>query len=349
MTIGAGGRLEDLACFGFGLDHLPECPHSSVGPVGGCDWCRWAILTPELESLLVVNRDARTLLRDDGVDTIAGIVAAARLFEIFDEADLDRIDVASARQVASRIGCETARHLDQLRRAVARATAGDGPIDRRCRRTAGALAAAALQSEHGAPRAASLPVTLRTRLDQISRDLSGEVQLASLLPVIDHLHWRGLPELISQPEWARRPRPDDSVGLRRRQLVASGTEPGSLEALVVEAVIDRCTEGLLEFGELLGAAKPPVTYCRDGMARPFGGAVRATLWRVLRIDWHATLIDSELAACWGARTIGGVRRVVVPWYVDVAVQALMRLGHRSALFQDAPSRSVPGSGEEPSD
>ena len=59
--------------------HLPECPHRGGSPTEPCDWCQWAIQTPELETLLAVGRDTRALLGWGSLDSVAAVVAFARL------------------------------------------------------------------------------------------------------------------------------------------------------------------------------------------------------------------------------------------------------------------------------
>lgn len=319
-----------------GEDHLPECPHARAGGVENCDWCRWAVVTPEMTTLVDVGNDARQLVRSDVIATVPGVVAAARLFDLFAGVDIADVDVASARGMTARIRGDTERRLESLRRRVRDVTVSAGPIDRLCQRTAGALATASLQSGADTALVESLPLTVREGLDELARTVSGGVQLASLLPVVEHLHWSGMPELASQPEWQRRPKPGSDHLVRQRQLAASGVQAGSLEALVLESVLDRCTELLLDVGAGLAEATRPLVYARPIADRPFGGRLRRTLWRVLPVDWHLTLVDSGLATCWNTTEINGVRSCTVPWVVDVAARALRERGFGSALYREPP-------------
>ena len=336
MTPAGATTLDELVRYGAGGEHLAECPHARTTDFDSCDWCRWALLTPELASLVVVAQDTRTLLRSDVLDTIAGVVATARLLEIFGGIDIQSIRVPSARQLAATVLEDTATRLTQLRTRVNHTTRPGGPIDERCHHTAGALAVAALQIDADRHLIDQLPAVVRNGLDELTAELSGDIQLSSLLPVVEHLHWRGMPELTSQPEWARRPPPGGNEQVRPRQLAAAGVAPGSLEALVVESIIDRCTERLLELGSHLAEAFQPVWFWRDASCRPFDSRLRQTLWRILPFEWHLTLIDTGLADCWGAATRDGVREVVVPWTIDIAIRASLKRSHGSALFHDLP-------------
>ena len=266
-----------------------------------------------MTTLVDVGHDARRLVRSDVIDTVPGIVAAARLYELFADVDLTAVDVGSARELTARVGDDTERQLDVLGRSVRQATRPGGPVDERCRRTAGAIAATSLQSAADPSLVASFSPSVRASLDELARSVSGGVQLSSLLPVIEHVHWRGMPDLSSQPEWARRPAPGADHAVRQLQVAASGVQPGSLEALVLESVLDRCTEALLDVGTTLSDVARPVVYRRPAAARPFDGRLRKTLWRVLPIDWHLTLVDSGLAGCWDTDEVDGVRTTAVPW------------------------------------
>jgi hypothetical protein len=337
MTTETRTRVDDRVRSLLGDDHLPECPHARGCDVDDCDWCRWAVVTPEMTTLLDVGSDARRLARSDVLATVPGVVAAAQLFDLFDGVDIAGVDVASARQMTALVRNDTSRHLDDLDRQVRDATRPGGPVDNRCRRTAGAIAAASLLSGTNSALVAALPPPVRACLDELAQSVSGGVQLSSVLPVIEHLHWRGMPELASQPEWSRRPNPGADHLVRQRQLSASGVQTGSLEALVLESVLDRYTEMLLDVGTSLAAAAKPLVYRRPTTDRPFDSRLRKTLWRVLPIDWHVTLVDTGRAACWDTEVASGVRSTMVPWVVDLAARALRGFGFGSALFHELPT------------
>lgn len=336
MTVDVASSLDRMVASVLEAGHLPECPHARRGRADDCDWCRWALVIPDLSSLVVIGDDALTLMRCDVLDTVAGVVAATRLFELFEEIDIGTISVASTRELAANVSAQTARCLDRLRGGVGLATRAGGPLIARCERTAGAIAATTLQAEVGVD-VTALPAPVQAGLNELAAMTSSCVQLSTMLPVVEHLHWRGVPDLVSQPEWLRRTRPVEVTELGQRQLAASGATFGSLEALVLESLIENLTELLLEVGELLAGSLPPVVFRRSVDERPFDGRLRSTLWRILPIDWHLTLVDTGLAAAWDTDIADGVRSTVVPWVVDAAATVLHRKGYGSALFGDPPT------------
>jgi hypothetical protein len=140
--------------------------------------------------------------------------------------------------------------------------------------------------------------------------------------------------LRTRPAWERLPRPGDASAQRARQLGGADVAPGSLEALVVEALIDRVTEALQELGPVLAGAAPPVRLVRRAGTGLLGERTRATTWRIARIDWHLTLVDSGLADCWDARIEDGMAVADVPWQVAVAIDVGERHGLVGATHAD---------------
>lgn len=305
----------------IGDDHLPECTRRRR-PVMDCDWCRWAVRTRELEQLVALALDARALLDADAADGVPGAVAYRELRVQFDDIDVGAVRVPAARRVAAAQARATATELDRLGAAVARAARPDGPVDLRCRATAGALAVLALREDPACRVPDSVPEALVREVRAADESLSTALHVATLAPVLERTHWNGLPPLVTQPEWARRPSAQAATGLAA----------GSLEALVVESVADRCTDELLRLGAELARFD---ARCR--LARPRRGrwsrAVRSTVWRRLRVDWHATFVDTGLADCWGARTVGDHEVVDVPWTVSLAIDVAGRHGLDSATHQ----------------
>jgi hypothetical protein len=183
-----------------------------------------------------------------------------------------------------------------------------------------------------------VPPALRRDIERLRASLSPSTQLATLLPLVDELHDAHLPLLRTQPEWQRRPTPGaDQPSVAARQAAAAGLEPGSLEALVVEATVEELTERLFELGDALAGHGPHVTVARPLSEHPFGGWARELVWRVSRIDWHLTFFDTGLAACWDTEDdeAHDVRRAHVPWVVALAIEATTRAGLVSALYSTA--------------
>ena len=317
--------------------HLPECPHRGGSPTEPCDWCQWAIQTPELETLLAVGRDTRALLGWGSLDSVAAVVAFARLEELAASVNLESVWVSSSRRLVDATRQAVAVDLDRLRHRIARAVAAGGPIEVTCLRAAGGLAVVALQTERGRDAGSRLPESLRDRIDQLTRNLSVEHQIATFLHAVEALHHTELPPLATQPEWDRRPpAAAGPAGLAGRQLAAANVEPGSLEALVVESLLAETTDLLVSLGEELGDIGPPVTLRRPTTDEPHSPTARSLVWRVSRLDWHLTFVDTHHAHCWGARTEGGTDLVDVPAAVALAIEVSLAAGLVSGIYPTPP-------------
>jgi hypothetical protein len=105
----------------------------------------------------------------------------------------------------------------------------------------------------------------------------------------------------------------------------------------VESVIDRMTTDLVEIGDSLVDATHPVTLTRSTHRGVHSSRTRARLWRIARIDWHLTFVDTGWADCWNARVEG--ERIVtdVPWTVALAIDVAEPHGLISATHQDRPA------------
>ena len=75
MTTETRTRVDDRVRSLLGDDHLPECPHARGCDVDDCDWCRWAVVTPAMPTLLDVGPDARRPARPDVRAPVPGVVA----------------------------------------------------------------------------------------------------------------------------------------------------------------------------------------------------------------------------------------------------------------------------------
>jgi hypothetical protein len=319
--------------------HLVECPHKDVR-LHECRWCHWAISTPEIKLLLDLRHDTHRLLGSDAADTVPWVTATTTLLQLFDEIDLHAIEVPSVRLLAERLQRSIMAVLDQLRSQLRSAVAGGGPVEQRCLHTAGQLAAAAIQQPEHTGLLDHLPPSARHKLAGAAATLSTDVQVVSLLSAIEQLHSRPLPTLRTQPEWRRRPSLE-----RTNRTAASGAAthgcpsiaPGSLEALVVEAVIGRVTDILAEVATLLSYAVPPVTMIRPLHGETLSPETRAVLWRIARIDWHLTFVDTGQADCWNARVEGDHIATDVPWQVALAIDVAGQHGLMSATHQNRPA------------
>lgn len=317
--------------------HLPECPHH--GDIDGpCDWCLWALHTPELATIRAIGDDTRVLLGCDTLDTIPAVVAVARLIELLESVCLDEVRTSSARQLIHVELASVTSDLSRLHRRIDQATAPNGPIEANCRRTAGALAVVALQCDPRRLDEGAIAPSLRRDIERLTATLSVPMQLTTMLPVVEQLHHCDLPTLRTQPEWQRRPRSRAGhATLAARQLASTHLEPGSLEALVVEATIAEHTQALMSIGETLVDLGTPVTISRPLCAEPHRGRTRELLWRVSRFEWHLTFVDTGLSSCWAGRTDGEHRCTDVPWVVALAIDTSLRAGLVSALHPTIPA------------
>lgn len=174
-----------------------------------------------------------------------------------------------------------------------------------------------------------LPPGIRSALDETTGLLSPEVCASGLLPVVERIHWDGLPTLRSQPHWRRRSRRDPAPPVGSGTPAGTGSTPGSLEALVIEAAVAEVTDRLSAISEELVAAAPAVSIDWGARFRR-SDRTRALTMRMGRIDWPSTFIDSGVCSCWPI--LDG--RIVVPWTVAVAVAEGDRLGLVSATHVD---------------
>ena len=322
----------DLALEG----HLVECDKAGQD-WRDCSWCLWAVSVPEIDLLLGASNDARALDRSPAADTVPWVVATSELLRQVGVVNPAEVLVPSVRGLAQRLLRIVSTDLEPIRRRLRSAVASDGPIERRCLNTAATIAAAAIQRPEHAQVLERLPAGVRSRLLALSDTLSPEAQIAGLLPAVEHLHWKGLPVLRTQPEWRRRLAPDDPAGARSHQTTGAGLAPGSLEALVMESVIDRVTAEVGDVSDDLAHLAPPVTHTRAVCDQPHSEATRSLLWRIARIDWHLTFVDSGQADCWNARVENDRVTTDVPWPVAVAIAASETHGLVSATHQNRPT------------
>jgi hypothetical protein len=332
--------------------HLPECRRSNR-PLEDCDWCLWAVDVPQVRTLLDVLHDARTL-RNVGEaqpgsaewpmrDTVPWVLASVELRQHRAEARVGEVVVASVRHVVEQLAREADDHLDRLDRLVAAAVAPDGPIERRCLRTAGALAATRLGRPEYEPLVAGLPDGVRRTVEEVAGLLSPDSQAESLVSVVDAAHWRGLPELRTQPEWLMRPPP--GCGMRHPGPQRDRTTSrGSLEAIVVESLADRVSDSLLAVADdLSGIGRPVDLIRRDDEPRRSARSL-VNLHRMALVDWHLSLVDSGRADCWPTRHEDGHRVTEVPWVVAAAVDVLRGVAVSTVHTHDPPRPDLLGPG-----
>ncbi|MFM7063774.1 MAG: hypothetical protein ACKO04_09850 [Actinomycetes bacterium] len=319
--------LERLVRRATASGHLPECPRPGR-PVEDCDWCLFALRTPEVDRLAELGVDA-VVLREaptDQLETVAWVVAATEVRRQLESVDLDAVLVPAARNAAHQALQEVRADVDSLGRVLDRVVAPGSGLDHRCCVAAGALTAAALRSGHTGSLPSHMPDSLLQRATDASQALSEELQVTTLLPLLEHLQWRGLPQLLTQPEWARRPAPDEAVGVAETGLLA-----GSLEALVVESVVDRCTDEFLAIGKELSAVAGHAELRRPRRPARYSSQTRRKVFRRLRVDWSLTLVDTGRADFWAPRHEGDDVVVEVPWTVAASVALGARHGLASAV------------------
>lgn len=310
--------------------HVPECGRAD-GEWRTCQWCLWAIDIPEIRALQDLIGDAETLLGVSETAEVPWIVAVAQLQRTADSTDLSAIRVRSVERLARRLAQHLRSHLTRLATLATRATAPAGPAERRCIDSSGILAALALQSPGHADTVAALPARIRSTLEELNSTLSPETQLNALGRAIEGDHRCNIAGLRTQPEWQAL-RTSNTARLNRSDPPgAVGPPAGSLEALVVESVVDEVLERLCIVGRDLEGLRPPVTVFRRIEGTELSSATRALVWRTARIDWNLTFCDTGRARCWNTRTTDGAVVAEIPWTVALAIDARRRLGHVSAI------------------
>ena len=330
----SGGAHLDLATLAehLGLDaHLPECPDGAGPDWRGCRWCTATLHSPSLAALLDIRHDARQLLAHVEDGSVPWVVAAVRLLELSEQPP-DDATIPSVREITCRLRRLLDDDIDRLRGTLRAQVAPNGPVERRCLRSARLLTTAAIQRPEHADVVGALSAPVRAELERVAALLSSDVQLGALLPRVEADHLVRVPNLRTQPEWGRfrRPRPSAPIG--------PNVEPGSLEALVIESLIDRVTESLEAIGEDLTEALPPVAVHRPDRHQPFSSRTRSTLWRIAHIDWHLTFVDTGHARCWNVRHHDGATVTDVPWQVAIAVRVATAHGFVSATHELADVR-----------
>ncbi|MBS1839118.1 MAG: hypothetical protein JST64_15600, partial [Actinobacteria bacterium] len=218
-----------------------------------------------------------------------------------------------------------------LRSRIDVAVGAGGPVEQRCLLSAGLLAAGALRRPEHLERCAAMSPAVRSTFEDVAALVSAEVQQAGVVPLLEQIHWDGLPTLRTQPAWRRRPSRASAATVGSRQAAGAGLEPGSLEALVMEATLDVVAERLTGILPALLASEAPVLRRSSGRIRR-SASTRALTMRMGRIDWAATFADSGRSRCWHA-VDGGV---MLPWAVAVGIDEGERLGLLSATHSDPP-------------
>lgn len=325
--------------------HLPECTHPGR-PIHDCDWCLWAVDVPQVRTLLDVLADVRTLravataptgsVAAAARDSVPWVLAATGLAEPRATVRVEEVVVASVRGVVGRLASVVDDEIAELERAVSVAVAPGGPVERRCLRTAGALAATRLGQPEFAPLLARTTPAVRSAIGEVTALLSADSQVEELIPIVDATHWRGLPGLITQTEWRHRPPP--GCGMRQhgpgRHVAAAR---GSLEALVVESLADRVTDLLLSVADDLAHVGEALDVVRRHDEPRRSARSRQTLYRMAVIDWHLSLIDSGRADCWPTRSEAGRRVTCVPWIIGAAIDVLRGQAISATCVHDAPT------------
>ena len=318
-------------------DHLPECIHRNR-PFGRCDWCSWAVDVPSLRQVRDLHVDAAALV--DAEPSVAWVVAAGELRRQRDALAVDDVRVPSARSIVGQHLALLDDVLDALDSKVADAVASCGVIERRCMQTAGALAATQLRRPEWNEVFHALGATARSTVSELDELLSSETQAAGMLPLVDRIHWRPLPELRTQREWQRRHAPSGSTAHGARSHVDELRSTG-LEAFVIESLVDRMGEQLLDLGEELTGHVPPVMHRRRSTELRATPRTRRLMWRRAALDWHLSFVDTGRASCWEQRSLPDVVVTMIPWQVALAIEVGEQLGLVSAVYIDsgAPSDS----------
>ncbi len=378
--------------------HLPECPTGQARPITGtddqiqggpddsCDWCRWAIDGAGVHTVVDAIADLGALASDydrrRGDVSVPWVVASAELLNAPRPQPADAL-IPSTADLLARLHHALSDRATPLARRLDTAVAAGGPVEQRCLNSAGPLAAAALQRPEHAALREQLPRAVRSELDRAATLLSADNQTAGLLAMVEAQHWDGVPALRTQPAWARRSSPgsrsDPSAPTERSRgsgddrrcarpvrstartapSTGSGPAAGSFESLVVESVIDVVTEQIQCVAGELADALPRTLLQRDPHRAPLSERTRLLTWRIARIDWHLTFVDTGRTDCWQLSTphdhddndklddldgdtmglLSSTTRcpeLLVPWTVALAIDECERGGLVSATHQSRP-------------
>jgi len=339
--------------------HLPECPNPQR-PVTDCDWCLWAVGHSGVRETCDRMTDVRTLVaehrRRRGDVSVAWVVAAGDLLEHFEHAaGTDGVPpdvvVASVRELLARLHRSAADDADEMRKHLDAAVSSGGPVERRCLAGAATVVSAALQRPEARHHRESLSLHTRRILERASLLVSVENQAEHLSVDVERLHWDGVPELRTQPEWRRLPpphrsNPDDPPAAPPSETLPSETLPswrtwappesdrrcprpparGSLESFVVEAVVVELADDLDSVAAELASAVEPMSWTQHQDRRRLSSKTRHMIWKRARIDWNLTFLDTGRAACWSDER----GTTMVPWTVALALDEGARLGLVSA-------------------
>ena len=317
-------RVNEVESAALAGDHLLDCPHQHDARNDSCRWCDLAVVTPHVERLVDSHHDIRALSTVEH-PTVAWLAAIDTLADLARGLTIDDLRRPSAVLIAGEIRRAVSKELVTLTARAAHAGRPGGPIEQACIAAGGHLAIAEVATNpatwHGI-----VPERISDDISRVCVSLSPQRLHTILRPITDRMMWEGLPRLRTQPEWERLPGPPHADQLTAAQL--EGTNAGSLEALVLEAIIADDSEELIDIGhELAGINTPLVPICRHPRTHPSWGATRAMTWRRARIDWIITFLDSTNAHCW-PRTADDT--IEVPWCVAASIAFSESQGYESA-------------------
>ncbi len=281
-----------------GVGHLDQCR-----PVDGrertCPTCELHVLTPAVTDLLAMLDDIDALA--DAPTSLATVVAVAELRRSFDHLETDGHEAVGVRAARERLTEVTRTRLRSLLHAVESSLVDEGPLADDLERAACLLAVPRLLA---GPADLDLPVPVLDELQVLDQLADASRVASAVVAHADRAARRGLPPLVTQPEWKRLP----STLPQREQ-----AEGATLEALVAESIADEVLERAMKIAASLAALHGRKVIRRPSPAFAMSSSTRSLVWRRATINWPLSVADTGFATCWRAVLTADHLRLSVPF------------------------------------
>ena len=302
--------------------HLMCCPAMDRIP---CQWCDWAVVTPDIEHLVAEIDDADDLLASSA-SSFRWALAAWSIREWVPTLPTRgiRIEVATIAHALETALRERKRKVDE---AIARASRAGGELERCCVRVASIRSIAQMtDSRSWCDR--YLSSTIRTRYGKLTQRIDEDRLRRICTAEIEKIVIGELFSLRSIPEL-------DSL-LRRQQgnlrFIFHEVDRGSIQELTLHAFLDDLIEEIWSLSTLIEDSPGQVPLRLLSLRTPHAKLMRSTIWSSCSIDWVQTFIDITGAPSWQADDCDD-ESLTVPWFVAVELEGNKLAGAMSAIEQ----------------